>query len=243
MKADADAGLFGAPRSLRALVLWPRGFDYYRRGSGWAGKKRDPDGRPVYDSVLGNATAHYLMNMLYLLGEPAEDIQCETFRANAIETYDTAVMTGRAAGADVFIAVSHAVGSEEKQEPLFEYRFENAVIRFGAPGEKGGALRAYFADGGVKDYGEADPPYMENLWNMVDAMRGESSVHCSGETALLHTRAVEAMRAVQPEARPFPEAWIRRETDRVWVPGLANALWACYESRALPNWDLRAESL
>ncbi|MBR0218654.1 MAG: Gfo/Idh/MocA family oxidoreductase [Clostridia bacterium] len=243
MKADADAGRFGAPRSLRVLVLWPRGHAYYRRGTGWAGKKMDGEGQPIYDSVLNNATAHYLMNMLFILGAPAENIRCATFRANAIETYDTAVLTAKAAGADIFLAVSHAIHGTEKQEPLFEYRYEKAAIRFGVPGGRGGSLRAYFDSGEVKDYGGMDPPYMENLWNMVDAIRGEGDILCSGETALLQTRAVEEMRALQPEARPFPEAWIRREETMTWVPGLAKALWACYEGRNLPDWEAQGNIL
>ena len=100
-----------------------------------------------------------------------------------------------------------------------------------------------FDSGEVKDYGEVDPPYMENLWNMVDAIRGEDGILCSGETALLQTRAVEDMRVLQPEAQPFPETWVRREETMTWVPGLAKALWACYEGRTLPNWDMRTNNL
>ena len=243
MKADAEAGLFGAPVSLRAIVLWPRNLSYYRRGTGWAGKKLDPEGRPIYDSVLNNATAHYLMNMLFVTGKLAEGVQCATFRANPIETYDTAVMKARSAGAEIFIAVSHAVDGSELQEPLFEYRFEGAVIRFGEPGRRGERLKAYMNDGTVKDYGPADPPYMENLWNMADAIRGLDTIRGSGETALLQTMAVQEMRRVQPQAQPFPEAWIRREADRNWVPGLAPALWDCYRGMSLPAWDLKANSL
>ena len=243
LKADAEAGLFGAPVSLRAIVLWPRTHSYYRRGSGWAGKKKDPEGRPIYDSVLNNATAHYLMNMLFITGQPAESVQCATFRANAIETYDTAVMKARSAGAEIFIAVSHAVDESELQEPLFEYRYEKAVIRFGEPGRRGERLVAYMNDGTVKDYGPPDPPYMENLWNMADAVRGLDDIHCSGETAMLQVRAIEDMRTAQPEALPFPEGWVRRETDRSWVPGLAPALWDCYHACSLPAWDFKANSL
>lgn len=241
LKADADAGVLGAPLSLRAIVLWPRGHAYYRRGTLWAGKKTDAEGEPIYDSVLNNATAHYLMNMLFLLGAPAEDIRCATFRANPIETYDTAVLAARAAGADLFLAVSHAAGEAEKQEPMFEYRYEKAVVRFGTPGGRGGSVRAVFDTGEEKDYGPADPPFMENLWNMADAVRGEGEIMCSGETALLQTRAVQDMRALQPEAVPFPEGWIRRDESMDWVPGLARALWKCYEDRSLPQWDLRAD--
>ena len=92
VRADAKAGLFGLPLRLKAMVLWPRNHAYYHRSSGWAGRKYAPDGEPVFDSVLSNATAHYLMNMLYLLDEPLTRLDCATFRASAIETYDTAFL-------------------------------------------------------------------------------------------------------------------------------------------------------
>lgn len=243
VKADADAGLFGAPVSLRVLVLWPRDRAYFQRGSGWAGKRYDPQGRPIFDSVLNNATAHYLMNMLFITGAPAENIQCATFRANPVETYDTAVMKGTSAGADIFIAVSHALAPAEKMGPVLEYRFEQATVRWVRMNGQSTSLTAAFADGSVKDYGPVDEPYMENLWNMVDAIREGKPLLCTGETALLQTLAVEGMRQQQPESIPFPETWVRREESIHWVPGLADALRRCYDRQALPQWDLNASAL
>ena len=243
MKADADAGLFGAPRCLKALVLWPRERAYFLRGSGWAGKKTDGQGRPIYDSVLNNATAHYLMNILFMTGAPAENIQCATFRANPVETYDTAVMRGTSAGAEIFIAVSHALAADERLGPVLEYRFERATVRWTRHQEEDSPLTAYFSDGRVKEYGVVDEPYMENLWNMVDAVREGKPLLCTGETALLQTLAIQAMRDRQPEALPFPEAWIRREEHIHWVPGLADALKQCFEKETLPPWDLAAPTL
>lgn len=242
-KADADAGVFGAPVSLRAIVLWPRGLKYYRRGSGWAGKKKDAEGRPVYDSVLNNATAHYLMNMLFMTGAGAEQVRCATFRANPIETYDTAVMTARSAGVEVFIAVSHAVGMDCEQDPLLEYRYEKATLRFGLPGGTGNRLTAQLDSGEIRDYGQVGEPYMENLWNMTDAIRDGREILCPGETALRQTRALQEMRLLQPDARPFPEKWVRRDGEMNWVPGLDRALWSCYDRRALPVWDWEADTL
>ena len=60
-KADVQAGLFGKPLSMKTIVLWPRGHAYYARGGGWAGKKYAKHGAPLFDSVLSNATAHYLL--------------------------------------------------------------------------------------------------------------------------------------------------------------------------------------
>ncbi|MBR4429481.1 MAG: Gfo/Idh/MocA family oxidoreductase [Clostridia bacterium] len=236
-KADADAGLFGAPVRLKALVLWPRERSYFQRGSGWAGKKTDGEGRPIYDSVLNNATAHYLMNMLFMTGAPAENIECATFRANPVETYDTAVMRGTSAGAEIFIAVSHALAPSERLGPVLEYRYERATLRWTRRTEESAPLTAYFDDGRVKEYGPVKEPYMINLWNMVDAIREGKELMCTGETALLETMAIQAMREIQPDAVPFPEAWVQRDETIHWVPGLAAALRRCFEEAALPDWD------
>ena len=235
LKADVDAGLYGAAVSLRAIVLWPRDRSYYQRGCGWAGKRYDGQGRAIFDNVLSNATAHYLMNMLYIAGAPVSDLQCATYRANPIETYDTAVLKAVLEnGAELFIAVSHAAGREFVQDPMFEYTYEKATIRFGGLGTRGTRLTARLADGRVKDYGVVGLGSMENLWNMIDAIRGEAPIGCPGECALWHVDAVEKMRVCQPEATPFPENRIWETDGLRWVSGLGKALLQCYEKRELP---------
>ncbi|MBO7358530.1 MAG: Gfo/Idh/MocA family oxidoreductase [Clostridia bacterium] len=235
-KRDADSGLFGAPLDMKVIVLWPRGFTYYGRSTHWAGRKYDSDGRAVFDSVLNNATAHYLMNMLFMTGATAEDVSCRTFRANDIETYDTAVMKATSAGAKLFIAVSHAVRPDEKQEPMFEYRYEKAVLRYGTPGgERRKEFTATFNDGREISYGSVEQLYIENLWNMVDALRLGTPILCGGETALLHAQALESMRRAQPEAVPFPARLVSTDGSMNWVEGLAGSLWQAFRTEQLPE--------
>ena len=244
LKADLDAGVYGALKSLKAIVLPPRGRVYYRRGSGWAGKRFDAEGRPIFDDVLSNATAHYLMNMLYMTGAPVASIEYKTYRANPIETYDTAVAKGVSeTSAELFIAVSHAAGAAHDQPPMFEYTCEKAVIRFGKVGKRGQNLVAYLTDGSVKDYGSVETTYMENLWNMVDAVRDGAPLCCPGEVAMRHVDALEKARALRPEAEPFPERWIQETDGMLWVPGLAEKLYECYNTCELPHWDLNAAAL
>lgn len=239
LKRDIASGLYGAPLSLRAIVLPPRDGAYYRRGSGWAGKKYDSAGRPIFDDVLSNSTAHYLMNMLYLTGAPLSSLRCAAFRANPIETFDTAVLKAKSeSGAEIFMAVSHAAGRDYEQPPYFEYVYEGAVIRFGRKGARGDSLRAFLPDGAVRDYGSLDATDMENLWNMVDHIREGAPIPCTGEDAILEADAMEKVRAAVPEAVPFPDAMIREDAGMRWVPGLHEALWQCYESRTLPAWEL-----
>ena len=93
-KKDADAGLYGKLLSTKSLVLWPRDFAYYNRGTRWAGKKYAADGSAIFDSIASNATAHYLFNMLWVSGKGYEaakvgDVSFFAAKANDIETYDT----------------------------------------------------------------------------------------------------------------------------------------------------------
>ena len=245
VKKDIDAGLFGKPKMLKSIVLWPRGHAYYSRGSGWAGKRYAKNGAPIFDNVLSNATAHYLMNILFMLGEGLEEIECRTFRANPIETFDTAVVKGKtASGAEAFIAVTHAGDPDLKQDPLFRYEFENATLCFNEVGrDRGVRFVARFNDGTVKEYSEVGKGHMENFWNLIDAIRGEADVHCTGEIAARHVAAMEQMRKIQPDAVAFPTHWLCEKNEYTYVPGLVKAMYECFETCTLPNWDLSADKL
>ena len=59
---------------MKTMVSWPRDDAYYDP-QGWKGKRFCQDGNAVNDSIAMNATAHYLHNMLFILGEAMEDDQ------------------------------------------------------------------------------------------------------------------------------------------------------------------------
>ena len=114
LKGDIAAGVFGAPKRLKTIVLWPRDETYYSRNR-WAGKQRDEAGNPIFDSPVSNACAHYLHNMLYVLGDAVDRsaipsrVSAELYRAHPIENYDTAALrcwTDR--GVEILFIVSHA---------------------------------------------------------------------------------------------------------------------------------------
>lgn len=94
---------------------------------------------------------------------------------------------------------------------------------------------AQFNDGQIRDYGTAEQFQLENLWNMIDAIRLSSPLFCTGETALLQTLAVEGMRAVQPDAQVFPDRMISSDSDMKWVEGLAPSLWRAFDTATLPE--------
>lgn len=91
--------LDGALGPLKRLVVhaaWPRSHVYYTRND-WAGRLQ-VDGEWVLDSPVSNAMSHFLMVMLFLAGREERTVAvparmgAELYRAQAIESFDTAVV-------------------------------------------------------------------------------------------------------------------------------------------------------
>ncbi len=243
LKQDVLSGKLGKPLRMKTLVLWPRDFAYYGRGSGWAGKV-SKNGEWTLDSVASNATAHYLHNIFFVAGDAIDrsadvaDIQVETYRANDIETYDTCVLRGHLQmGADILFVVSHAIAPSENFGPVFEYEFENGVVRFFRDPVDTDVERmtAYFKDGEVKEYGIPSGGIGKKLRHAVNIALGNASVVCGPEAASIHTKCIDAITENIPVTPVFPENVTVRCEDRVYVEGLADVLHKCYEQWKLPT--------
>lgn len=240
-KHDAVSGRFGRLLSMKAMVLWPRGLSYYARGGGWAGKKFAADGTPVFDSVASNATAHYIMNMLFVAGNSdsgaaqlsANDIRL--WRANDIETFDSIAFQGTIGEAEVLYLASHSITNEELMDPIFEYTFEKGKACFDEG--KGGSILFRYDDGTIIDYGRSYPGgnNVEKLWCCVDALQNDtwSNLPCPAETAIKHNMAMDMI-----NKEPITDLrHIRRkdETAGLWyIPGLADSFRDAYQNRRLP---------
>jgi predicted dehydrogenase len=96
LKQRLLAGAIGPLRRLVVHAAWPRSHDYYTRNA-WAGRLRLGEDW-VLDSPVSNAMSHFLMVMLFLAGGGADGLaepvrlQAELYRAQAIESFDTAVL-------------------------------------------------------------------------------------------------------------------------------------------------------
>jgi len=240
LKHDILAGLFGRPKRLRTLVLWPRNAAYYNRND-WAGALKDRDGRWVLDSPVNNATAHYLHNMFYVLGQAVDagsapvSVQAELYRANAITNYDTGVCRVQTeCGAEILFYSTHAVNVQ--RGPEFIYEFENGVVTY--PNE-GGTIQAAFVDGSSKNYGNPNRNIMKKLWDALAAVRGSATVLCGIEAASSQTLCMNAMQDSCATIQEFPPELIRTQGEggqRVtYVDGLAETLAACYDRGILPS--------
>ena len=214
LKNDILNGKLGRPLRFKSMVLWPRAISYYRRND-WAGKIRSAGGAWVYDSPVHNATAHYLHNLLFLLGDaPGSgaspvDVQAECYRVNAIENYDAAAVRchvyprSQLEPVEVLFYSVHPVRNE--CGPLMRLEFEKAVVEY-ERGE-GVMLRARFQDGRIREYGDPNSDESDKLWQAVEAVRGRGPILCGLAAALPQLQTMHAMR-LSTEIRQMPEAKI-----------------------------------
>ncbi|MBQ6937328.1 MAG: Gfo/Idh/MocA family oxidoreductase, partial [Clostridia bacterium] len=133
LKEDVASGKFGELKEMKTLILRPRDRDYFGRGVGWAGKICTADGKKVYDSVANNSAAHYLFNMLFVMGQDKEaakytDVTAELLRANDIENFDVSKIQFKINGKTATFIAAHPVN--KGVEPIFEYRFEKGTVYY-----------------------------------------------------------------------------------------------------------------
>lgn len=239
LKAEVMVGALGEPRRLRTKVLWPRAQSYYHRNN-WAAKLKTASGAWVLDSPVNNATAHYLHNCFYVLGDTREtsarpiDVQAELYRANDIENYDTAAVRCRTAdGVEVLFYTAHPV--EVNDGPVFAYEFADAVVEYGSFGSH---IVATFKDGSKKDYGDPFADEGRKLWDAIDAVRTGALLACGVGAATSHTLAVNGTQE-SAEIVAFPPSAIRTraqgEDELVYVDGLASILNRCFEAGTMPS--------
>jgi len=233
LKEDILSGVYGKPKAFKTLVLWPRDYAYYSRGMGWAGKLRAPDGSLILDSVANNATAHYLHNMLFVMGDKMdtaaipEKIEASLWRANKIENYDTcSASLTFAGGATALFIVSHASG--KGKNPTFEYQFERGRVVFEDSPQCRDIL-GYLPDGTVKNYGNPNADVPRKLWRAVDAAKGlDVKPVCTVETAAPHAYCIAEMQKAGVQSFP-EEAVVENEAkSAVYVPGLYEELLDAY---------------
>ncbi|OGV51883.1 MAG: hypothetical protein A2017_00550 [Lentisphaerae bacterium GWF2_44_16] len=239
LKNDIINGLFGAPISLKTLVLWPRREIYYKRNN-WAGAMKNSSGKWILDSPINNATAHYLHNMLYILGPETDsaatlaDVQAELYRANKIQNFDTAALRCHTdKGVEILFYSAHAI--PVSIGPVLNYRFEKGTV-YGC-----GDFTARFTDGTIKKYGVPHGYCDGKLWQTVESIRsGTLKNFCSPETASAQTLCINGAQDSMPDIVSFPENLITVDTNEnndhlTWVKGLDAFFIQCFDLGILPS--------
>ena len=236
LKRDILSGALGAPISMKSIVCWPRNFAYYKRGGGWAGRISRGE-KLILDSIASNASAHYVHNMLFLLGDAIEksafatDIESVCLRANDIETFDTCTLRAKANGVPIYLAASHA--TDKSREPEFVLEFEKATVTYFEGGS--GEIRATFFDGTEKSYGiPSRNNNLKKIWDSVDAVKNGTLPVCTVKTAMAHTAFINDLHQVA-EYRSFPKESValRNDGSGVYVPGLYEQISLAYSESKL----------
>lgn len=239
LKADISAGLYGAPEMLKSRVFWPRPKEYYQRGSGWGGKIHAPNGAIINDSVVSNATSHYLHNMLYVTGgandksSEVKELDCTLLRVNHIENFDTATVKFTLAnGAKGLFVVSHS--TKENIDPVFEYRFEKGIVTYDGPGQ---GIVGRLDDGSCKVYG--DPNMESGAKKVFDAIAGcrdpEYVPVCGPRAAAEQVRCVEKIQThpILPVRKEQIKEQEKNDAHYLYVEALDELLNRCYEQEIL----------
>ncbi|MDT8391753.1 MAG: Gfo/Idh/MocA family oxidoreductase [Lentisphaeria bacterium] len=227
-------GTIGEVKGIKCLVMWPRNHDYYNR-NGWAGKL-SVDGVPVNDSPFNNAVAHDLMMMLFQAGATGRlaatpvSVEAELYRANAIESADTACMRIETAeGIPIRFYATHAC--RENFGPEIHIRGARGSIVISHNGsvirpDEGAPIR-YRVNGGE----EARETMMASV---LDALQGGDAFHCDLEMASRQTMVVSrihetcAIQSVQGET-------VISQDDVVstFIPGIEAAMRQAFDNETM----------
>ncbi len=245
LKQDILSGRYGRIKRMRTIVYFPRDMEYYRRGGGWAGRRKMPGGEWLLDSVACNATAHYLHNLLFLNGEDTQSaatpksFAAEVYRINPIEMFDTCAMR-LIVGEDTELLyyATHAV-------PMDAYHAPDLVIE----GEKGevrmitenGVLKTTgrTADGEIIEYGNPEAFYLRKLYSMREAVLEDAPLPCIAESAVAHLSCIWELAKLFPETPVIPQEFWKHdeEKDQNHCDCLVEDLERCWQEGRLP-WEM-----
>lgn len=236
LKADVMAGVYGKAKYMKTMVLWPRDKKYFKRSTGWAGKIFASNGEKILDSVANNATAHYIHNILYVLGDKtdgaarASEIKADLIRTNDIETFDTAVVKFRLCGdAEGLYIVSHS--TENNVNPRFEYIFENGTVTFS---EQQGEIIGKTDDGKTINYGDPFADRSKKVFDSIENVRsGKHEVLCGVSAATAQVEFIAALHAENKIYDAKKDAVCETTDGRLYIKGLDKMLSDCYSSGKL----------
>lgn len=237
LKKDILDGNYGKLKRMRVLLSWPRDDTYYTESS-WKGRIKTVTGEEIYDSILTNATAHYMHNMLFIAGEKMDEaaqplsIRAEVYRVKEIETYDTCFIKCLLSnGVELMYISSHS--TDKNESPQLIYEFEKGTITLVddvLTGEKSSGERIQY--GIVSgDVPQCDYRKIIAMKNYVE--RGQP-LNCVAKTVVPHGLICQAIYD-KGVVHSFPHNSIINEKGLTYVPGLREAMHQCFDEFLLPS--------
>lgn len=240
LKRAIVSGELGSVESATVVVGWPRDDVYYQRNT-WAARWKRGD-TWVLDSPVNNAMAHYLNLALYLMGSSPdrsampERVEAEHYRANPIETYDTAALrVTLRGGCRLLVFFTHACS--ETVDPRIELTTSRGRLVVGPENE------ARFSDGRLVTRLCVGAELRRNMVvTMSQMLRGETphtpvaTLECARTHSLVVSASVQAA-----GVRNFPEELIAIQTNAKsggksrYVKGIEGVMARCAAEGKLPS--------
>lgn len=239
LKKDIRRGVLGKPVRVKTLCLWPRDERYYQRNN-WAGRKKDEKGNWILDSPANNAMAHFLHNLLYVLGDRVDtsaqpkEVTAELYRAYPVENFDSvACRVVLKTGTELLFYASHTI--PEDRGPMFSLEGERGIASFG---EFSKEIMMKDFKGNKKHYGSPDDDHQfKKLFEAVAAAREPRTILCGPEASRSQTLCVNGIQESVPDIVEFPASMVNHDNEKggLWVKGLAEAFNDCYSRGILPS--------
>lgn len=237
LKKDIISGVYGKPEVFKTICLWPRPYDYFQR-NGWAGGVNDPNGRMVLDSPANNACAHFLHNLLFLLGKDINSsavplsVEGTRYRAYDIENYDTISMRIHIdGGAEVLFYASHV--TEAPRNPEFILEFQKGTVEFDGSAKQ---IIGRNDEGLLKNYGHPDDDHQfKKLFEAIRKVKEGGMDICPPEAAIAQTICINMIQESLDPIINFPDEIIVESEIGRWVKGLKEKIDIAYTSGYMIN--------
>ena len=234
LKEDIIKGKYGRPLRARTICLWPRGFDYYHRNS-WAGRIRTDSQEPVFDSPANNAAAHFLHNLLFLLGDKMDrsarpaTVEAALFRAYPIENFDTiSCKIETETGYEICFHASHV--TEKCMNPCFEIDFSEGRVYFESRSKD---ITGIDSENNEIHYGDPDRDQFGQLCLAIAGAGKEHTPVCGPAAARSQTETVNIIQNQASAISPFPADLLDQTDELIRVRSLYERLTACYKQDRL----------
>ena len=243
LKNDILAGRWGAMRQMKTIIGWPRNHAYYGRND-WAGQIRSTAGQLVLDSPIANATAHFLHNCFYLLGDDVRScaapttLSAELYRANDITNFDAAALRcTMAEGGEILFYTAHCIDDEHPVQ--FSYEFERGTVTYNVAEDSANPVEiiGVHQDDGVINYGMPEGDNDGKIWQCVDAVQQGGQAVCGPSAARSQVLAVNAGQESQRHIVQLPnvQTMDAEGVPLTFMPGLLQDWEACFAAGKLPS--------
>lgn len=115
---------------------------------------------------------------------------------------------------------------------MFFFEFEKGKVSFG---ENRNTVVSITNDGQETNYGSPEKDSFRKLVNALSAVHTTFPVTCGPEPSFAQTLCVNGIQESLSNICSFPESRVVKDKNRIWIDGLAEGFYACYQQGILPS--------